>query len=694
MFRARIVLTLVLFMMALSGCEYDPFHPTCDAGELIPPELNSPEGWAIVTGSHVSLEWTYGDESCQPEEYQIVLARTPDFSSPEITDTVDGEQVSWSPSAPLDPGTEYYWRVAAMTGTTVGPFSTEIRSFFTEPTCNSAAQAAPVLELPADGGIFDRGYSSLEWSYPDTSCIPESYLVQLSSEPDFSDTSLFGATGNPSTRWGPGPPLDPATQYFWRVAPSSEGVRGPFSPIFSFVTDPVCDPALLTAPILEEPAAEEVLTTASPALHWSYPDPTCTPEGFLFELSTTPDMSAPVYTVDQPGFAARSYQVDPPLEDCQTYYWRAAVYADGSLGPYSEVGSFSINITDACSCAPDQIPQPALSWPGPYEIIPDLIPVLEWENPGECEPESYLVQLSRLYDFSATVQVGATGSPETAWAPGSPLEPATQYWWRVTGTVGPEEGQYSSPRSFFTGPECNYVGTVGIPQRLSPPDGSMLGSLTAVLRYEPGGDPGCIPDGYFLNLQTNPNFGGMNLLTEYGLPGTTVITDPLSDCTRYFWTVTAVQDDAYGPASSVGWFDTNESGICPPRGMPGMMKDDTFCREGTYADDFPAVHTFQAGDYLEAVAQNPYGTYLQVQIPGPDGMPPAEPPGTCWLPAQSVALWGNSAVLKVEIPPEKPAEEAEELVCKRSLSEQKCIEAGGSWFIPTTYQGDPYCQCP
>ena len=691
----RVVMIVVVLGLSLvmSGCEYDPAAPTCDPGDLVSPELSAPANWEVVTGSHVTLDWNYPDESCEPEGYQIILSRSRNFDPIDITGGTGDTSTSWSPAGPLEPAAEYFWRVAAMVGTTVGPYSSHIQSFFTEPICDPDTQEMPILDLPAYGGIFERGYSSLEWSYPVSSCIPESYRVELSADPDFSDTSLFGGTGNPSTRWGPGDPLEPATQYYWRIAPFTDGVLGPFSNPSTFFTDPVCAPGGVSAPVLEAPADGSELTTATPKLEWSHPDPACSPDGFRLEISTSPDLDSLALWSDSPDAAATSFQAGYPLDDCQTYYWRTAFYSQGTMGPYSGIQSFAVDLTGSCVCDPSSLPQPVLSWPGQYEIIAELSPLLEWSNPGACTPDSYLVHISTWFDFSDTSLFGATGSPNTAWAPGSPLDPATQYYWKVASATESDIGPFSNIRSFFTGPECSYVGTVGTPERLAPADGTMLDTLTAVLHYRPGGDPGCIPDGYFLNLQTDPTFGGTNLLAEYGIPATTVITDPLVNCERYFWTVTAVQDGSRGTASDVGWFDTNEGGLCPIRGMPGMMRRNTFCREGTYPEHFDAVHTFEEGDYVEAAAQNPYGTYLQVYVPGPEGSRPRDPDDRCWIPQESAFLWGDPGALSVVVPPDPP-EEAE-LVCRKDLDREQCQAAGGTWTQTSSIANvSYYCECP
>ncbi len=690
MFRkpALISLWLIIPLVWLIGCTMTT--PTCDPGNLEAPELLSPDWREVMSGSAVVLEWAYPSTDCQPESYEVILSKERDYAVLEITEDTGNPDTTWSPSSALDPAEEYFWRVAAKVGTTKSDYSHERRSFFTEPVCDSSDLVAPSLTLPPNGGIFERNVDSLEWEWPLSSCIPESYRVELSPTADFSDTSLFGATGTPGTRWGPGSPLDPATQYWWRIYGFVGTTLGPPSATWTFVTDPVCDSASLVAPYLSTPGSWEILTTTTPEFSWTYPDPNCTPEGFHLQVATDPDMIDMVLDANNPTTASSSFQAGAPLDDCQSYFFRVAVVADGMEGPFTDVRRFTID-TGTCACDPGSIPQPSLVWPDYFEIVPGNSPTLEWSNPGDCDPEGYTVRLSPIHDLSDSSLFGGTGDASTTWAPGSPLDPATQYWWEVAGMVGPDSGPASSKRSFFTGPECNYVGTTGAPQLLAPIDGDVISTLLPYLRYRAGD---CIPDGYLVNLQTDPELGGTNLLTEYDMPSTTVLlTDPLTDCTRYYWQVTPVQDGSYGQLSTLEWFFTNQSGACALPGLPGFFRRNAFCRSGTYPEHFPALHTFLEGGYVEADARNPSSSYLLVRVPGPNSPIPPESYKTCWVPRDYVELWGNVEDLPVENPPPKPEAEQETLTCREDLSQEDCEAAGGVWTMPVT-GGNYYCQCP
>ena len=684
-----IALFLFISILGLSGC--DPSLPPCDVGSLIPPELDDPALWVILDPSSVVLNW-HMDPACEPDQFEIILSQERDFSVIDVTHLVSGDNTSWSPPA-LDSAEEYFWRVAAIQDSIKSSYSFMIKSFFTEPICDPGDLVMPSLLMPPPGGIFDRGYSSLEWEWPLTTCIPEAYKVEVSMDPDFLDTTYFGGTGNPSTRWGFGSTPPGATQFWWRIIPSADGVYGPPSIVHSFFTDPVCTAASLVAPTRLTPLDEEIVSIANPEFTWDYPDPSCAPEGFHLLISTTPDMSTMAMDANNPNSAYRSFQAGYLLDDCQTYYWHVAVVSEGVEGPYSDVGEFSIDTSGACvlpACTdPLDIPLPVLISPGVYEIVDTILPVLDWNNPGPCDPEGYAVRLSVDYDFSDNSLFGGTGSIATSWMPGVDLELATQYYWKIAGGMGTTMGEFSSQRSFFTGPECSSLVGLVAPERYAPLDGAVLDSLTAYLRYRPG-EPGCIPDGYLLNLQTDPTFSGVNLLGEFSLPATTVITDPLTDCTLYFWKVTAVQDGGYGPESDVGWFYTNESGLCPPAPAPGTASKNAFCREGTYPEYWPPIYTIEEGDFVQVLARNPFSTYLLVAIPGADGFTPLVPMQSCWTIFDAIRLWGPAPVpegLEVISPPPTPTPTP--VVCNSQMGEESCKAAGGTYNTKTKS-----CDCP
>jgi hypothetical protein len=91
--------------------------------------------------------------------------------------------------------------------------------------CAADALVAPLLQSPADGAVV-AGEPLLAWSYPDASCHPYRYAVDISSDPSFTDISLgFGTLDHNETsrQW----PLPAGQCYHWRVRAFSPDVEGP-----------------------------------------------------------------------------------------------------------------------------------------------------------------------------------------------------------------------------------------------------------------------------------------------------------------------------------------------------------------------------------------------------------------------------------------------------------------------------------
>ena len=666
----------------LSGCD-----PTCDPGSLVAPELRSPDWREVVDGAAVELEWSYPDSRCQPEEYRIRLFSDRDQNEHVLTQHVDGSKHVWNPSTPLDDAEEFWWQVAAKVGSTVGPWSSDRLSFITGPICDPGDLVAPTLVLPTEGRIFNRVADFLEWEWPLTTCIPESYKVEVSKDPDLGDTTYFGSIGTPGTRWGFGSMPPGATQFWWRIAAYTEGVLGPYSTVSTFYTDPACDAVGdLAAPILLSPKEGEVVTTNTPLFDWSYAD-ACAPTGYDFGVSTEYSMRPFLIEDAVSGYALTSFQLETTLDDCRTYYWQTAMEADLSSGPLSEIGEFSVNISGSCGCDPGDIPIPEFADPTLGAVVPGLRPSLDWHNPGNCTPDSYLINLANDPYFSNSDLNGEVSMPGiTAYSPPVDLEPATQYWWEVVGKTGSTVGDYFRSVFFFTGPECISLAEVAAPERIFPSDGEVVDTLDPTLHFLPGS--ACIPEGWSINLQVDPFFGGPNLMGDSTFPSFYRVTPTLTDCTLYFWKVMAIETAEFGPETDTGWFYTDVSGTCPSAPTPGTAKSNIFCRGGTYQEYWPyAKHIFYEGDPVWVIAQNLFSTYYEVVIPGEDKFTPLQPYQTCWMIKDGVKLWTEVPDLLIAYPPPTPTPVP--LICNVNLEKEDCEASGGTYFTQ-----NQTCQCP
>jgi len=99
-----------------------------NASELAAPFLQSPEDsstqYAVdsLAGHRPWLVWTPGG-ACQPTEFLVELLTDPESGPAVISHRTGGPEAEWKMDQDLQVGVTYFWRVAAMLGETVGPFS-------------------------------------------------------------------------------------------------------------------------------------------------------------------------------------------------------------------------------------------------------------------------------------------------------------------------------------------------------------------------------------------------------------------------------------------------------------------------------------------------------------------------------------------------------------------------------------------
>jgi hypothetical protein len=213
------------------------------------------------------------------------------------------------------------------------------------PTCPTSSLQAPVLASPDMWAVVDSLSPSLSWSYPNPACNPQGYAIDLKTGPFFSD-HLGGGTGNPSTSWSPGSPLQPGKEYAWGVQAINGTTLGPYAGSRYFFTGPMCETDTLAAPTLLQPANGAAVTELEPSLIWQYPDP-CLPQGYRVDLST--DMTfADTSLSGGTGNPSTRWGPAHPLADCTVYFWKITPINNTTLGPESGLFSFSTNASGTC----------------------------------------------------------------------------------------------------------------------------------------------------------------------------------------------------------------------------------------------------------------------------------------------------------------------------------------------------------
>lgn len=141
---------LFFLTLILTACNLPTPLPTCPTDGLLAPVLVSPIDGAAVTSLTPTLTWAYPDPACNPEGYRVDLSVDETFADTSLSGGTGNPSTNWVPGRDLESCQVYHWRIAAINGTTLGPFS-EARSFRVE----TGAECPPVAPPPSAsiGGI-------------------------------------------------------------------------------------------------------------------------------------------------------------------------------------------------------------------------------------------------------------------------------------------------------------------------------------------------------------------------------------------------------------------------------------------------------------------------------------------------------------------------------------------------------------
>jgi hypothetical protein len=307
----------------------------------------------------------------------------------------------------------------------------------------------------------------------------------------------------------------------------------------------------------------------------------------------------------------------------------------------------------------------------------------QWK-PISCFPEKYKVYFTDDPTWG-TARLGQTEGqttwpdPEAAF-PQVPLEPATEYFWKVRAWADGAEGPDSYIAHFFTGPECIYsTSYLGPPELIAPLDGQTITTPSVILRYKPG-QPVCLPRFFLVNVQTVPDFSGTSLGT-YATPHQSFLLTDLEDCTTYYWAVQAKHSpySSNYPYSTVYSFTTDFDGTCHLSfGLMATALQDLACYQGPNANDYPILGYLLQGETAEVVAQSLDMNWWYIR--NPDG------PENCAVPkdrtesegnAEDTPLWNNPD----SGPDSEGGSEGEGRACSSYTTQSACEAAGCTWYV-------------
>ena len=477
--------------------------------------------------------------------YQIQVSTDSLFSFIDMWDT--GEVVSSASSVlyagnPLVDGITYYLRARVASGEAWSDWATlQFRM--------NSLPSIPVLLSPINNEIVFESNPIL-WIMNSTDAELDTliYYFELATEESFNNIFFIQSgvlEGVDSTSCQVTIALTDNFQYWWR-ARTNDGYQfcnysNPESFVLNAENEPPGEFELLT------PENGTEVTTLLPILDWEDaidPDP-------LDEVSYTiliGDEIPNLFSID--AGTESVYQLTTPLEDNTLYYWK--VVATDLYGASTEnTGGFHTFIVNTENNDPNSFD---LITPTEYSVEIDLTPIFYWENAGDPDIGDTLT-FYLYYDmdslFIATVSVETDSNH---YIPTEPLDDNSTYFWKVIAVD--EAGFRASIESetwlFWTNTELEPPNPFDL---LSPENGEEGLPTTPEFVWATAFDND--PNDYAvynLLISEDSTFVQVDYSAEGLVDTFFVMSDELTDSTRYFWRIDAVDTDSLITSSGVWSF--------------------------------------------------------------------------------------------------------------------------------------------
>ena len=142
------------------------------------------------------------------------------------------------------------------------------------PGCSVTDLVQPIPSGPAHNQTDLSLTTSILWSYgAGWECQPDGFVLQIAHDQLFTD--MVAEVETVTTMWTVSPALDPADEYWWRVAggvgTAGSLSLGPWSERQRFFTGPVCTAAQLVAPIPLAPPNGGIMDEEWGPVYFDYP---------------------------------------------------------------------------------------------------------------------------------------------------------------------------------------------------------------------------------------------------------------------------------------------------------------------------------------------------------------------------------------------------------------------------------------
>jgi hypothetical protein len=513
----------------------------------VPVTLTSPPNQAPGIGTiinyeitNVTLDWEVLTGASQ---YHWQLDYDRDFSS--VPAGFEGDTgASSARLPPLEPSTEYYWRVRAIK---------PVLSRWSPKWSFTTSIGAPILYSP-EAGATGVGLKPLfQWSSVDWAT---SYEFILAEDNNFTQRviSKLGNNALPTTAWQCNIDLDYYTTYYWKVRALSSNTDGPWSDTGIFTTIP--EPAIptLEPPLLYTPSSGAGDVSLTPSFAWSGAE---WATGYEFILAEDNNFTQQVISkLGNNALPATAWQCDTEIDYNTTYYWKVRAKGADTYSPWSDTGIFT-------TIPEPTITPPLLQAPSPGAGNVSLTPSFAWSGAEWATGYEFILAEDNNFTQPIIEKKGNNALPATAWQCNIDLDYDTTYYWKVRAIGSDTYSPWSDTGIFTTIPEPT-TPSPEPPLLEAPSPGAGDVSLTPSFAWS-GAD---WATDYEFILADDDRFrekfvkrtGNNALETNVYL-----CEEKLDYNTTYYWKVRAIGFDTYGPWSDTGIFTTiQEQTVTPP----------------------------------------------------------------------------------------------------------------------------------
>jgi hypothetical protein len=394
--KAFLLLNMLVFLMAISGCIESVVAPT----NLAVDEVYEDQvvlSWADQSDNESGFEI---ERALKDEEFRILQKIEEDVETFSDTTVVQGEI--------------YMYRIRAFNDSHRSGYSNTVYA-----DTNVNPQSAPVA--PGSFQASNVGTTSLVLSWVDNSNNETGFEIERSLQSDFPDPDTFMADANEISYqddW-----LTPDTTYYYRIMAYNDIGDSQYSEVLEIKTEAVPE----QTPEAASELTASALSPSSISLSWNDNsdnetgfDVFVSLDGAAFERAHTTQSNQTVFTHEE-------------LLPQTIYHYKVVAFNDAGR-------SEATNVVDA-----ETLPEPAESPMAPSELYCSEVTSnsarLSWSDMSDNE-EGFYLEKTQTEDFSLVDTI--TLDPDTTTCQDTNLLPSTIYYYRVYAFNEAGESEYSN----------------------------------------------------------------------------------------------------------------------------------------------------------------------------------------------------------------------------------------------------------